>query len=93
MNFKRLLNTELGRIIISVLLGLGIATFFRQVCTGDKCLTFNGPVISDFDEKIFKYDEKCYKYTTKTAKCDPMLKVVDVTAPPTEPIPPKSGLF
>ena len=44
MNFKRLLSTEMGRFFISVLLGLGLATLFRQVCTGDKCLTFNGPV-------------------------------------------------
>jgi len=93
MEFKRLLNTKLGQFFISVLLGLGIATLFRQVCTGDKCLTFNGPVISDFDDKIFKQDGKCYKYTTNPAKCDPLLKVIDVTTPPSEPSPPKYGLF
>ena len=93
MNFKRLLDTEMGRFFISVLLGLGVATLFRQVCTGDKCLTFNGPVISDIDDKIYKHDEKCYKYSTKSAKCDPIKKVIEVSAPPTEPVPPKSGLF
>ena len=93
MNFKRLLNTEMGRFFISVLLGLGVATLFRQVCTGDKCLTFNGPVISDIDDKIYKHDEKCYKYSTKSAKCDPIKKVIEVSAPPTEPVHPNSGLF
>lgn len=93
MEFKRLLNTKLGQFFISVLLGLGIATLFRQVCTGDKCLTFNGPVISDFDDKIFKHDGKCYKYTTSSAKCDPLLKVIDVTTPSSEPIKQTSGLF
>ena len=81
MNFKRLLNTDMGRFFISVLLGLGIATLFRQVCTGDKCITFNGPVISDIDDKIFKQDGRCYKYTTRPAKCDPVKKVIDVSAP------------
>jgi hypothetical protein len=93
MNFKRLLTTEMGKFFISVLLGLGIATLFRQVCTGDKCLTFNGPVISDIDDKIFKQDEKCYKYTTRPAKCDPIKRVIEVSAPPPESESVKPGLF
>jgi hypothetical protein len=93
MNFKRLLNTEMGRFFISVLLGLGMATLFRQVCKGDKCITFNGPVISDIDGKIFKSDEKCYKYTTKSAKCDPIKKVISVSSPPPESEAVKPGLF
>ena len=32
MNFKRLINTALGKIIISIMLGLGLATLFRKVC-------------------------------------------------------------
>jgi hypothetical protein len=93
MNFKRILSTEMGRFFISVLLGLGLATLFRQVCTGDKCLTFNGPVISDVDDKIFKYDEKCYKYSTKSANCDPIKRVIEVSSPPPESESIKPGLF
>jgi hypothetical protein len=93
MNFKRLLNTEMGRFFISVLLGLGIATLFRQVCTGDKCITFNGPVISDIDDKIFKQDGKCYKYATRPAKCDPIKKVIDVSSPPLESETVQKGMF
>jgi hypothetical protein len=92
MNFQRLLNTNLGRIFISVLLGLGIATLFRQVCVGDKCITFNGPVISEIDDKIYKYDEKCYKYTATASKCDPMKRIIDVSDPaPLESSPAKTG--
>jgi len=89
--FKRLLNTEMGRFFISVLLGLGVATLFRQVCTGDKCITFNGPVISDIDDKIFKSDGKCYKYTTESAKCNPAKRLIGVSSPPSEFT--KNGLF
>ena len=84
MNFDRLLNTDMGRFFISLLLGLGLATLFRKVCTGDKCITFNGPVISDFDGKIYKSDGKCYKYTTAAANCNPRKKIVDTPEPPTE---------
>ena len=31
MNFKRLLHTDFGQTIISILLGLGLATLFRKV--------------------------------------------------------------
>jgi hypothetical protein len=77
----------MGRFFISLLLGLGLATLFRNVCTGDKCLVFNGPVISDIDDKIYKYDGKCYKYTTAAAKCSSMKRIVDTPEPPTEPKP------
>ena len=45
MNIKRLLNTKLGIFFISVILGLGLAALFRQVCNEKNCITFNGPII------------------------------------------------
>jgi hypothetical protein len=84
MNFKRLLNTPLGRFFVSVILGLGIATLFRKVCKDKDCLVFNGPILSEFDEKIYQYGEKCYTYTTTPMKCDPSKKMVDIQSAPTE---------
>jgi hypothetical protein len=82
MHLKRLLNTSLGKFFISVLLGLGLATLFRKVCTDKNCISFNGPVIGDIDNKIYKYGEKCYKYEPTAATCDPNKKVVDMTMAP-----------
>ena len=56
MNVRRLLNTDMGQVLISILLGLGLATMFRQVCEGKNCLIFNGPVISEVDGKIYDFD-------------------------------------
>ena len=81
MNFRRLLNTALGKVFISILLGLGLATLFRKVCTDKNCISFNGPVISNVDGKIYKYGEKCYKYTASPASCDVNKKVVDISIP------------
>ena len=64
MNFQRLVNTTTGRNIISILLGIGLATLFRRACTDKNCIVFNGPVISEVEGKIFKHGEKCYKYST-----------------------------
>ena len=78
MNFNRLLYTDLGRIFISIILGLGLATLFRKVCTDKSCILFNGPVISDLEDKIYKHGEKCYKYSTRTDKCDTTKRQIDL---------------
>ena len=81
MNIKRLLNTPMGKILLSIILGLGLATLFRQVCHGKNCITFNGPVINEIDGKIYKFGEDCYEYNIKSAKCDAMKKTVEIKDP------------
>ncbi len=80
MNFKRLLNTETGRIFISILLGIGLASLFRKACNDKNCIVFNGPIISDFDGKIYKYGEKCFKYSVSPSKCDDSKKIMDMSS-------------
>jgi hypothetical protein len=81
MNFKRLLHSGLGKIFISILLGLGIATLFRKVCTDKNCLRFKGPLTNQVDGKVFKHGEQCYKYKVQNAdKCNPSKKVVDIVS-------------
>ena len=74
-----LLNSPMGKIFISILLGLGLATMFRTVCEGKNCIRFVGPILSEVDGKIYKHGEKCYKYESQSSgKCDPMKRVLDV---------------
>jgi hypothetical protein len=81
MNIKRLLNTPFGKIIISILLGFGLATMFRKACSDKNCIIFNGPVITDINDKIYKYGEKCYKYESSPVICDKHKKIIDVSSP------------
>lgn len=60
----------MGKMFISILLGLGLATLFRKVCKDKNCIVFNGPVISEIDGKVYKVDDKCYTYTSETQTCD-----------------------
>ena len=62
MDFKKFFNTDTGRTIISILLGLGLATLFRRDCEGRSCLEFKAPDLEDIKKKIFKYGNKCFKY-------------------------------
>lgn len=81
MNLKRLLNTPLGVIFISVLLGFGLACLFHRACTDKSCIQFEGPVITDIHDKIYKHDEKCFEYVANSTKCNPNKKIIDVSSP------------
>lgn len=78
MNLKRLLHTNFGITLISILLGFGLATLFAKACNGEKCLQFNGPIIDEMSGKTFKFGEQCYKYNFESAPCDATKKVVDI---------------
>ncbi len=77
MNFRRLIYTDIGRYIISILLGLGLATLFRKVCKDRNCLVFKAPGIDKIENQIFEFDDKCYKFKKKATKCDKNKKIVD----------------
>lgn len=78
MNLKRLLNTQTGVFFISVILGLGLATFFYKACDGKQCIQFNGPLINEIDGKTYKFGEECYKYTFQSAPCDNAKKIIEL---------------
>lgn len=84
MNVKRLLNTDMGQVFISILLGLGLATMFRQVCEGKNCLIFNGPVINEIDGKIYKFGEYCHKYKLNAVSCNSTKKIIKISNPEKE---------
>ena len=78
LNIKRMLNTDLGRFFISLIIGIGLATLFRKSCTDKNCIIFDGPVISEVDGKVFRFGEFCYKYDLHPIKCDPTKKTVEI---------------
>ena len=85
MQIKVLLNSPMGRIFISILLGLGLATMFKTVCEEKNCIRFVGPVISEVDGKIYKHGEKCYKYESHSSgKCDSTKRVLDIQVKPND---------
>ena len=77
MELKRFFNTEAGKIIISILLGLGLATLFRKTCEGRNCISFKAPDLEDIKNKKYKYGNKCFKYQMESIQCDNKKKYVD----------------
>jgi hypothetical protein len=77
---KNLLHTSMGKIILSVLLGLGFATLFRQICNSKDCYKFIGPKHNELRDKIFASDSektKCYSLVEENITCGSKSKTLD----------------
>ena len=70
MKLKSLIHSEKGKIVISILLGFGIATLFRKSCTdsngNNTCAHYQ---IKKPDESTFESDGKCYTIKQIQTKC------------------------
>ena len=76
MYIRRLIYSDVGRVIISILLGLGLATIFRRVCKDRECLVFNAAPLDKIRNQIFKYENKCYTFQESAQSCDSNKKIL-----------------
>ena len=77
MHLGRFVHTETGKIIMSILLGFGLASLFRTICKDQNCLAFHAPPLDNFKDKIYKTGNKCYKYNPMATKCRDNTKTID----------------
>lgn len=77
MHLGKFVHTETGKYLMSIILGVGLASLFRTVCKDKNCIIFHAPPLDQIEEKIYKYDNKCYKFTPESRKCDSTKKIVD----------------
>jgi hypothetical protein len=84
INIKRMISTKIGKGLLSILMGLGLASMFQQVCKGKNCITYRGPVLDQVEGKVYEFDHKCYKYDVHAVTCDKTQqykRVIDIAAP------------
>ena len=77
MYIRRLIYGDVGKTVISIILGLGLATLFRKVCKNRNCIVFKAPNIKKIKGQVFKFDDKCYTFTENIEKCDNSKKIVN----------------
>jgi hypothetical protein len=77
IHFGKFLHTQTGKIVMSILLGFGLASLFRTVCKNNNCLHFYAPPLDKFKDKIYKSNGKCVKYSPVATKCSTNIKTVD----------------
>jgi hypothetical protein len=70
MNLSKFINTQTGKILTSILLGLGLATLFRSICKGQNCKIKVAPNFEEITNKIYKFDNKCYNMQQNITKCN-----------------------
>lgn len=66
---KNLKKNYYGKMIISIILGLGLSALFRKVCNERECLVIKGPKIEEVENNIYNFDGKCYKYKAYATSC------------------------
>lgn len=69
VDVKHIMESNTGAIIVSVVLGLGLAALFRKACVDGKCIVIKGPPRADTDQYFYKIDNDCYKYTPVAIEC------------------------
>lgn len=61
--------TKPGGYILSCLLGVGLASLFRDICKKKSCMIYVGPKKEELTE-IYKWNNKCFKVKENHVKCD-----------------------
>ena len=68
--FKKLFYTKYGRILLSCILGLGLATVFRRACRSGNCVVHKIPSRHDIQTKVYKDEGSCFKVSLHEAACE-----------------------
>lgn len=76
MHLSKFVHSVTGRYVMSILLGFGLATLFRQACIGSGCTTYNAPPVKEIDDQTYKFDDACYKIQKTAVKCDPKKEIL-----------------
>ncbi len=78
MDFKRILQDKKSKYIISIILGLGLASLFRKACHDRNCIVFKGASIDKVKDKVFSFENKCYSFEPTSVSCNSKVeKIVD----------------
>lgn len=65
----RLLYTDKGQIISSIVIGFAFALIFRKVCEGKECRLILAPPLEHIKSTIYELEGDCYRYIAYPVKC------------------------
>lgn len=73
--FEKLLNNSTFSVIVSVILGIGLACIFRNSCKNGICLIHVAP--HPLDNEEFMWNGNCYKYKKQIINCPMNKEIID----------------
>jgi hypothetical protein len=56
-------------VLLSLLLGFGVATLLRPLCEGAECALSRGPRVADTRDRVFQYGDKCVEFKARPVPC------------------------
>ena len=68
-NIIKSMHTKFGQIVISIILGIGLASLFRRTCNEKECYQFQSPKTSEVESTTYLHGGACYKFNAETRKC------------------------
>ena len=78
MYLDKFVHSNTGNILMSLLLGIGLATFFRSICKGKNCRIIQSPPLEEIEDQTYNFDGKCYKIEKNAVKFDINKKTVKI---------------
>jgi|TARA_Y100000389_G_C17022607_1_gene299550 hypothetical protein len=69
---NKFIKSKIGKDIISIMLGLGLAGIFKKSCDNRNCIIYKA---SKINNKL-KYNNKCYNVTEINETCNPNKKII-----------------
>lgn len=76
-NILNAMKSNFGKNLISIIIGIGIASLFRVSCEGKNCMVFKAPKIENIKNSVYGYNNKCYKFVEKNVSCNKNKKIID----------------
>ena len=92
-NLTKMMHNRYGQILISVILGLGLASLLRRSCDDANCLRFKAPPPDLVSKNVYKHGGSCYKFTHASATCSPTKRIVDIDAAAANPAGVRQGVL
>ena len=63
-------KSESGKIIISIILGFGLASLFQKVCKDRKCIVYKAPNMNKITQNTYGVDGECMKFVAEPSRCN-----------------------
>jgi hypothetical protein len=66
---RTIFKDKYGSMIVSALIGFGLAALFQKSCEGGICEVYYTPDRNKLENETVKFDGECYRYIPKDTSC------------------------
>ena len=68
-HLSKFIHSSQGRYLMSILIGIGIASLFHVKCASGQCQVVQAPPLADVASKTYKYGDVCYQFAPTPNSC------------------------